>query len=80
MVPGSINTTHHVPSSMILGAGGHIQIKEADSGKVVVDTTVKPQTRVRFDPSTGISLNETQVVNGPLPAGKAYELVLERHR
>jgi hypothetical protein len=67
------------PFTYVVGPGGPLHIVDATTGKTVVSKVVAaPNAVVMIDDAKGISIANTVVKAGPLPAGHQYELWLDQ--
>jgi len=65
------------PISYLVGPGGPIHIVDTNTGKTIVKVTAAPNAIVIIDETKGISVSNTVVKAGPLPAGHQYEIWLD---
>ena len=68
------------PLTYMLGSGGEIRVVDADTQKVIVTTTAPPQAVIVVDQAAGVSVANTVVKPGPLPAGHKFELWLNTNK
>jgi hypothetical protein len=67
------------PRSYMVSTGGYLFVKDTTANKIIYDGAVSPNTLVKIDPTTGVTVGEKVVVSGPLPGAHHYEMWLDRN-
>jgi len=65
------------PLTYVVGPGGAVRIMDTAITKPVVQVTAAPNAVIMIDQAKGISISNTVVKAGPLPAGHQYEIWLD---
>jgi hypothetical protein len=66
------------PMQQLIAAGGHLRIMDVTTGSLVLKVDIPPNSIVRIDEVTGVTIGRKNPVLGPLPAGHEYEIWLDR--
>jgi hypothetical protein len=68
----------NAPFTYVVGPGGNIRLVDVNTNKVILTTLAPPNAIVSVDDTKGVTVANTLVKQGPLPAGHKYELWLDK--